>query len=441
MITAATGNTFSTSAAPALVIEQDALMKNAVVQVIVRSGSLSDPDDMPGLANLVARAMLRGTQTKNYPRLTEAVESIGGSLEVRTDREITVFTGSVIAVNFNAFMMLVSEIMSAPAFDDDEVATLKGIVKGELLTRMQQPKILAAMAALGTAFAGHKAANATQGTVAGVDAAGIWALRAFHRERYVRSNMLVACVSPYAVPEAEKALRAAMSVLPPGTLDARSVPAPVMTGRRAVIVEKQDMSTTPLFIALPGVAPGDKDMMALEVGNFVFGADFTSRLIRVLRVENGWTYGAYSGFEQLYRSQSSQTLFSLYTYPSAVHAARALPKAFELLEAWISKGLSEDEFAAARDALSGRYAFNIDTPSKRLDLRVAEVLGGAPFMTARQYDVKLSGLARNDVNAVIEKRLKLENVVIAAAGDGAVLKPVLEKIPGVLSVDTVVVSP
>ena len=40
-------------------------------------------------------------------------------------------------------------------------------------------------------------------------------------------------------------------------------------------------------------------MLALETGNFVFGEDFTSRLMQVLRNENGWTYGVYSGFNQL----------------------------------------------------------------------------------------------------------------------------------------------
>jgi hypothetical protein len=46
-----------------LVTEQDTNSLITQIRIVVRSGSLSDPSGMPGLANFTARALLRGTKT------------------------------------------------------------------------------------------------------------------------------------------------------------------------------------------------------------------------------------------------------------------------------------------------------------------------------------------------------------------------------------------
>ena len=80
---------------------------------------------------------------------------------------------------------------------------------------------------------------------------------------------------------------------------ATRVPSPHFKNRQAWIIPREELATVPTFIALPGIGDADPDFLALELGNLIFGGDFTARLMQELRAKNGWTYGVSSGFNQL----------------------------------------------------------------------------------------------------------------------------------------------
>ncbi|MEK7388025.1 MAG: insulinase family protein, partial [candidate division NC10 bacterium] len=52
-----------------------------VLRVYLPAGSAFDPPDAPGLANLTAELLTRGTAQRSGPALDEAIEFVGGSLE------------------------------------------------------------------------------------------------------------------------------------------------------------------------------------------------------------------------------------------------------------------------------------------------------------------------------------------------------------------------
>src|SRR6185437_17023389 len=63
------------------VTEQDTQSQLAHLTIVVRSGSLSDPSNLPGLAYYTAKALFRGTKTRPYGDLTSAIEQLGASVD------------------------------------------------------------------------------------------------------------------------------------------------------------------------------------------------------------------------------------------------------------------------------------------------------------------------------------------------------------------------
>jgi zinc protease len=423
------------------VVEQDPQSLLAEVRVVVRSGGLSDPARLPGLAHFTGRALLRGTKTRPYKDLTDAVERIGARLSVTVDAAQTTFRGEVIARNLDPFLDVLRDILTQPAFDAREMTLLQGILAGELKSRLQDPRAVAGRALLRAAYRGTPAEQPALGTVGAITRVSPQDAEQFFRARYVRENLVIGITSPLAPAEAERLLGSKLDSIPRGALDGPRLPAPSFKGRRAAIVEREGMSTVPLYVAVPGVGDGDAELPALEVGNFVFGADFTSRLVQVLRAQNGWTYGAYSSYVQLIPAQADGSLFSLYTYPSAEFAGRAIPKALQMLDEYASAGVTADEFAAARDALANRYPFEVDTAEKRLALRIREALNGRAYDTPEQYRQRLAALTREALNDAIARRTRTADAVIVAVGDAETLKPVLAALPFVESVEVLDVQP
>lgn len=423
------------------VTEQDPQSLLSRVQIVVRSGGLSDPAQLPGLAHFTARALLRGTKTRPFKDLTESIERLGASLAVRVDQDRTYLDGVVLSQNLDGFLDLLRDVLTQPAFDTKELLALQNMVQGELKVRLQDSRTLAARGMLKLAYRGTLAENYPLGTVRSVGRITPQDVDRFFRARYVRENIVVGVTSPFTRDQIVAKLASKLDSVPQGAVDAPAVPTPSLQGRRAMIVERKGMSTIPLFIAVNGVGEQDADLMALRVGNFVFGADFTSRLMQILRAENGWTYGAYSGFSQILQGKKEPGLFSLYTFPSAEFAALAIPKALSLLEEYSQAGVTEAEFEDARGALGLRYAFELDTAEKRLDLRMREVLNGHPNLSPEQYRAGLTSLRLEGVNRTISQKVKTEDLAIVAVGDPMILKPILSSLPGVESVEVIDVEP
>jgi zinc protease len=403
-------------------------------QIMMRVGSLSDPGENSGLAHFTARALLRGTRTKSFQELSLAIEILGGSISVNVDQSETMFRASVLTKNIEPFLDLIRELLTEPRFDEEEFELLKKILEGELEQSLQDPRALVARALLQTVYQGTGLARPAEGTLEGLEKTRLEDLEKFFKRHYSRANLVFGVTSAVSEEMLGSMIEERLKTFPEGSSSDQFFPAPVFSQRKAVLVEREEMSTVPLFFATAGVSDSDPDMLALEVGNFIFGDDFTARLMQVLRNQNGWTYGAYSGFAQLLGPKKQAGLFSVYLFPSAEFVAKAIPRTLELLETYAEKGLSEQEFEFAREALFNRHPFRLDSPEKKLTLRLREIVTGRKFLETSQYRHQLSCLERSQVNDTIARRTRAESLIIAAAGDFSMLEPVLKVLSGVESV-------
>ena len=421
--------------------EQDPGAALSHIRVVVRSGSVSDPAVSPGLAHFTARALLRGTQTRPFEELNNSIETLGGSIAVSVDQTQTVFNATVLTQNLDSFLDLVRDVMTNPAFDVAEMNVLQKILYGELTTALQDGQVAASRALMQTVYAGTPLQWPVEGTVASVSTITPQNAADFFHAHYVRENMLIAVTSPMTRDDMIAELQMKLDPIPHGTLDMATLPAPAFKGRQAVIVDRKGMSTTPILIGAGGMADADPSMLALETGNFVFGEDFTSRLMQVLRNENGWTYGAYSGFSQLMVPKAQAGLFSIYLFPSTEFFQQSVTTTLSMLQTYVAQGISTDEFTFAKSSMSNRYPFQFDTAEKRLVQDIRSQLTGRPILTPAQYSTQLSGMNLNQLNATITAKTDAQDLVIAVVGDATTLKPILANLSGVISVNVVQVAP
>jgi len=410
--------------------------------VLIHAGSLSDPENKPGLAYFATRALLRGTKKKNFHQLSQEIEVLGGSLALAIDQSETLLRGSVLTQNLDPFLDLIQEVLMEPGFEPVEMDLLKKILEGELEQSLQDPRTLVSRALLQKAYFTSPVSRPPEGTMEGLAQITPADLHAWFKKFVVSENIVFGVTSFVEEGDLKRRIESRLKDLRHGPSTISQFPSATFPAhRQAIIVDREEMSTVPLFLTVPGISDRDPDSLALEVGNFVFGDDFTARLMQVLRAQNGWTYGAYSGYGQLLGPKREAGLFSIYLFPSAEHVEKAAPKTLELFEEYVSKGLSEDEFRFAQEALSNRYPFRLDSAEKRLGLRIREIATGRPYQTTEQYRARLSSLDRNQVNDRIAKRTSTGNLIIAAAGEHRRLESVFSQLPGMKEVHTVEVTP
>lgn len=425
-----------------IVAEQDPQSLLAHVKIIVRSGSLSEPEGLAGLAHFTARGLLRGTITRPYKDLNNAIEGLGGSLSVMVDHDETVFTGIVLAENLDSFLDIVRDLFTQPAFEVNEMIRLQKILSGELSSRLQDVQYLAAQAALTRFYRGTAAAKSTGGTSKGIGKLTSGDAMSFFEKNYVKENIVVGVVSPMAQKSVSDLVASKLVTIKTGELDAPQVPqVSVSSGRHAVIVPREGMSTSPFYLAVPGISDGNEDVFALELANFVFGGDFTSRLMQILRVENGWTYGVGSGFSQLIGAGPVPGLFSIYSFPSTQYVEPTLKTVIAELEKFTAQGITEAEFTSARSALVSQYAFAASTAERRLSRKLRRFLNQRPFDSHQEYRQRLEAFTLEGVNQKVSHYVASTPMVIAVVGDPQILQPLLSKVPGIDTVEVLEIQP
>jgi zinc protease len=204
-------------------------------------------------------------------------------------------------------------------------------------------------------------------------------------------------------------------------------------GRRLRIVDKPERTQTQIMIGRLGTSPADADHTALIVGNAVFGGTFTSRLMRAVRSERGWSYGASSrlGLDR------TREAFNVWTFPQASDAAACAALELQLLEELYEKGITQDELTFAQSYLAKSFAFSTDTADKRLEQAVDLWLYALSPDYFSRYVQRIQHVTRDEVNAAIAKRLSPAELTLAAVATDADIGDALRALPGLTEVQVV----
>src|SRR6202162_30515 len=88
------------------------------LRVYLRAGSVVDPPDAFGLANLTAEVLTRGTATRSGAELDGAIECVGGRLEADAGRDGMTVSLAVLKRDLELGLDLLAEALLTPAFPE-----------------------------------------------------------------------------------------------------------------------------------------------------------------------------------------------------------------------------------------------------------------------------------------------------------------------------------
>jgi zinc protease len=91
------------------------------VRVFMRAGSVFEPRERAGLANLTGSLLTRGTAKRSGPELDDAIEFVGGSLEAGAGRDGLTASLSVLKRDLGLGLDLLTEVVLSPTFPEAEV--------------------------------------------------------------------------------------------------------------------------------------------------------------------------------------------------------------------------------------------------------------------------------------------------------------------------------
>lgn len=399
------------------VFEQDPYTKVNSTRIFFGSGSIDEPPGKSGLSHLCARALLRGTEKRSFVELTQAIEELGASVRIVSDHQYTEIQFQCLQSRSAEVTTLVQEFLTQPKFDPKEIEIIRKNLIEEIASDIQNPETIASRGSFQTLYAGTSLEHAVEGKVHEIQRISVQDIRDFYQNRLSKSFLVFAATS---ADTKEKVLNAWEKVIQGAfrsTLSASVLPSYSIQGTRAIIVPKPGIASDPFHLHFNGVHESHPDRLKLEIGNFAFGLDFTSRLSQVIRGKRGWTYGIYSGFRQLLGAKREAVPFSVSSSPASSFTVDAIAETLKLYRSYVKKGITPGEFRYAVKAQQNAYVFTTENGDRKLHHHLVEHLTGRKFLSAKSYHARLDRMKRAQVNEAIATHHSTESYQLIVVGD------------------------
>ena len=414
--------------------EQDPSASEIHLHWVVRSGSLKDGLDKPGLAHFTARALLRGTTTRPFADLNQALRAISATITVETHHEFTRFLCRFSANRLDAFLHLMRDVFSNPEFDPIEMDRLRVELLAESRSAVQDPRQLIARVAMRELYSGTPAQSATEGEASTLSRISATDVRQFHREHYGVSNFILAVAAPQSESIVRSRISQILSTVPEVVAKPGMLPAPTSSGVSGVVIADPAAGDVSFQVLLPGVASSDSERIGLELANRAFGVGPDSRLAQFAPNLNGWLTWASSGFNQVIAVSQGVGPYSITGTATPEYASDVLPATVDLFKWFVDGGVTEPEFRKARDETLAGVPAAQDSPRKRLGQRLEASLSGKAWLDLPGWQSELGRWSAKSVSSSMKSRISFDPIVIVILGDPAQLVPVLEAVPGMRSV-------
>ena len=387
------------------------------VRIVFDAGSARD-DGSSGLSVLTNGLLSEGAAGKTSQQIAEAFESVGAQIEYEAARDMALV--GVRSLTESRYLSIAIEtlkqVLTQPDFPQDAYQRELNRMKLAVKARKQSPAALASKAFNEAVFGDHPYASPASGTNESLEKMTLEKVRAFYKQYYVASNATVAIVGNVERWQAEEIVKAVVSNLPAGEKPTALPEVQALTEAKKVIIDYPSAQTH-IFVGQPGIKRGDEDYFSLYVANHPFGGSgFTSRLVDVIREENGLAYSVYSYFSPLREAGP----FTMGMQTKTEQTEKALELLDQQLRLYVEKGPEKDELAASMSNITGGFPLKIDSNGKLLEYIAMIGFYDLPIDYLDNFLDNIRAVDVDMINDALKRRVhpdKMVTIVVGKQGD------------------------
>jgi zinc protease len=388
---------------------------SVVINGYLHAGSLLDPEEKLGLADFTSSALMRGTQTCDFQKLYDELESVGASFGYNSGTHYAGFGGRSLVEDLPLLLDVMADTLQNPTFPEDQVEKLRAQMLTGLAIRAQDTSDMASLLFDQLLFDGHPYSRPDEGWPETVQAITLDDLAEFHRRYYGPRGMVISIVGAV---EPEKAVGEVEHILGgwqnEAQEDAPQLPdfkPPTKTVQKHHSIPGKSQSD--IVMGTHGPKRNDAEYMSASLGNNILGQfGLYGRIGDVVREQSGLAYYAYSSLSA--GIGPGEWYVSAGVNPSNVEKATGLIA--QELKHYVDDGITTEELADSQANYVGRLPLSLESNGgvagsllniERYDL-------GLDYY--RQYPDMVKAVTLDEIRETAQKYIDPERLVIATAG-------------------------
>mgnify|MGYP000064513200 CR=1 FL=1 len=391
----------------------------------VMGGHALDPDNKNGVANLLTSIMMEGTKDKTPEQLEQALGDIGAELHFSTSGEFITLEGSTLSKHFDKAVALAQEVLLSPRWDEAEWDRVKAETVAQIQQAQANPGAIAHNVYAKLMYDNNnKLSSPVTGNIDEVNSITLDDVKAYYHDNIIADLTTIHVAGDIKQQEVVKQFNALGKQLKNGKVEL-PLDAGVLSYDKPTLyfVDVPDAKQSFIRIGSPAMKANAKDYYNAVAVNHNLGGSFSGQLFQILRLQKGYTYGAYSG---LNRSNFGGTFVAR----SSVRANVTLEslQTFREILGNYGKAFDEDALANTKSVLQKSNARAFETTGSLLN--VLENISSYDLSQdyVKEQQQQLQALTIEEAQAAISSYINPDKMVYLVVGDAKTQLPRMQEL-------------
>lgn len=408
----------------------DGTLPRVSMTLMMKTGSVQEGSEKPGLNALTAYLLEQGTQSRDALKLADEFGQLGSAVDISPGADVTTVYADSLSSGSEALLNLFSDVVMNPAFKDAEIGRMRSQMMAALQKKIDNPSSFADEKMDQFVFGNHPYGRDTNGTPAGLRAINKQDIIKHYLTFYRPNNASLAVVGSFDAAYENK-IQEVFGKWTKRTIPDVSVEAPPVSDSLQVkLVVKKGLQQTQIRIGQLGISRDNEDFLRLRLANETVGGSFASRLNQKVRDDQGLTYSIYSFFDV----RKERGSYDVTTFTKNETAGKTLEESLKVVSDFVASGATEQEVAASRNQLIGQFPRAIETADRLAYNLLALDFYGIPVDYLTDYNKNVGKIKPKDANGAFKKAVDPAKFKVLVYGDEKIIpqfekyKPTIERI-------------
>ena len=409
------------------------------ISVWIRTGSIYEPADKVGLAEITGAVMRTGgTTSKTGDELDEILESLAASVETGIGGDSGSASMSVLKEDLDTGLSILADILMHPAFREDKIELEKVQHRSAIARRNDNPTGITAREFWKLIY-GADSPHARTTEYDTINSITRDDLVAFHQKFYRPNNVIIGVLGDFNSETMLAKIRHAFKEWKPAEINIPEKPeVPAVYEKRIALVDKDDVNQTNIRMGHIGWLRKNDDYPALVVMSQILGIGFSSRLMNAIRVEKGLAYSVGNNYGAGYDLPGVFLISCGTKSESTVTAIEAILVEVEKMR---TEEVTDQELSQAIGGFMNSSVFDYDTKGEILSRALRYEYYNYPQDFVEQLMAGIREVTKADVKRVARKYLHPDKFALIAVGKSSDFDKPLISLGDVTEIDIAIPPP
>lgn len=326
-------------------------MDSVSLGIWIGVGGRHEEERQNGISHFLEHLLFKGTARRSARQISEAIESVGGSLNGFTGEEYTCYMAKVLHRDLCRAADVLFDMYRAAALRPEDIEKERTVITEEIHMYLDMPQHHVADLFHEVLWPGQPLGRPLVGSAETVGALTREALDGYRSRRYVPSNTVLSAAGRVGHEELVGIARR----LAPGGREKRRPPRfrPAAESQKspALLLRSKRTEQTHLCVGVRGYRRQHPDRYAIQLLSIILGENMSSRLFQRVREKHGLAYAVSSSVTRY----ADTGAFTVQAGVENGKFLKALSLILKELRTARDEGLRRAELARAKEYWSGQF--------------------------------------------------------------------------------------